>query len=358
MRRDGISVWALLVCASLGGPGCVNDAGSVAAPTFVAQKEGGSGNANAAPSPSSGTTSGGGSSSAISSPYGTGSGLGAASGSLASSGATSPSSGTMSIAYSEASAASAEAGFGDTGALPCAIQELLANRCQSCHGPVPILPAPMSLETVADLMAISLPDPTKTNAEESIVRMQDTVSPMPPAPAAPATVAEIAALQIWISAGYPPSEGCSAPDGGDTEASSDASVDGDAYDGPLVCSSAQTYSGGNGGAMRPGDTCGSCHNFTIAGTVYETEHEPLLCDGVNVSGANVVVTDGRGVITTIPVSPGGNFYSTAPVSAPFQAMLVYQGREREMMQPQAAGNCNLCHTAIGANGAPGRIMLP
>ena len=34
------------------------------------------------------------------------------------------------------------------------------------------------------------------------------------------------------------------------------------------------------------------------------------------------------------------------------------GAERQMMGEQSVGSCNSCHTAGGANGAPGRILLP
>jgi hypothetical protein len=216
--------------------------------------------------------------------------------------------------------------------------------------------APMSLETVADWTRVSLADPEATYAQESVLRMQNTIVPMPPAPAAPATTAEIAALENWIAAGYTGIK-CTA-DAGALETASDASVDGSAYSGPLVCSSGQTYSGGNGSMMEPGAACNFCHGFQIAGTVYKTEHEKLGCDGVNVGGANVVVTDSNGSVNSVPVNNVGNFYLAVPVVAPFQAKIVYQGRERAMMAPQAAGDCNLCHTDDGANSAPGRIMLP
>ena len=66
-----------------------------------------------------------------------------------------------------------------------------------------------------------------------------------------------------------------------------------------------------------------------------------------------------GAVTTLPVNNVGNFYSTNNfITGPFQAKVVYQGRERDMVEPQGAGSCNPCHTKDGYYNAPGRIMLP
>ena len=230
------------------------------------------------------------------------------------------------------------------------------NRCQSCHGVVPILPAPNSLVTVADLTSPSLVDQALTNAQESVSRMQNTVFPMPTPPAAPATQDEIAALQAWIAAKYPLGGGC-APDAGTDDTGADASV-GPTYNGPLICSSGKAGSSGNGPAMRPGDACSTCHGFSIAGTAYQTEHESEGCAGANVTGATVVITDATGLVETIPVGTDGNFYTTDGITGPFRAKILYQGRERDMLTPQGFGSCNFCHTPDGANTAPGRIMLP
>jgi hypothetical protein len=206
------------------------------------------------------------------------------------------------------------------------------------------------------LTSPSLVDQALTNAQESVLRMQNTMFPMPTPPAAPATEDEIAALQAWIDAKYPPGGGC-APDAGTADTDPDASV-GPTYDGPLICSSGGAGTSGSGPAMRPGDPCSTCHAFAIAGTVYKTEHESEGCAGASVTGANVVITDATGAVTTLAVGAAGNFYSTANIVGPFQAKILYQGRERDMLSPQAYGSCNFCHTPDGANTAPGRIMLP
>ncbi len=295
-----------------------------------------------------------------SSPFGAGSGSGVAAGSPVGSGSTFVSSGSSGGAPTSGTIAqpSGSSGSGSTSGagFPCLVQQLLVNRCQSCHGVVPIEPAPNSLVTVADLTSPSLVNQAWTNAQESVSRMQNTVFPMPTPPAAPATQDEIAALQAWIAAKYPLGGGC-APDAGTGDTDPDAST-GPTYNGPLICSSGKAGTGGNGPAMRPGDACSTCHGFSIAGTAYKTEHESEGCAGANVTGATVVITDATGFVETIPVGTDGNFYTTDGITGPFRAKILYQGRERDMLSPQAFGSCNFCHTSNGANTAPGRIMLP
>jgi hypothetical protein len=130
------------------------------------------------------------------------------------------------------------------------------------------------------------------------------------------------------------------------------------YNTPVVCTSGKTWTSGTGDTMRPGDTCFSCHSFSIAGTVYPTAHEPLYCDGSNDPSASVVITDANGKVNTLPLSSAGNFYSNSSIATPFTAKVVYNGLVRAMASAQTSGNCNSCHTEQGANGAPGRIMLP
>jgi hypothetical protein len=59
------------------------------------------------------------------------------------------------------------------------------------------------------------------------------------------------------------------------------------------------------------------------------------------------------------VNDAGNFFLEAPSFAyPYQAKVVYQGRERVMVEAQMSGDCNDCHTQAGREKAPGRIFLP
>jgi hypothetical protein len=98
--------------------------------------------------------------------------------------------------------------------------------------------------------------------------------------------------------------------------------------------------------------------LTIGGTVYATAHDPNDCNGVNVSGATVVITDANKNVLTIAVDSVGNFLSSASVATPYTASVVYNGNSLSMLTPQTSGDCNSCHTPTGANGAPGRVMLP
>lgn len=127
-----------------------------------------------------------------------------------------------------------------------------------------------------------------------------------------------------------------------------------------VCTSKKMWTGGNGSTMRPGNDCTACHGFTIAGTLYPTQHEPNNCDGTAANGVKVVVTGADGKVTTLtPDATSGNFYSSTAIKAPFSAKVTNSaGGSRAMTDTQTKGNCNSCHTQDGASGAPGRIMTP
>jgi hypothetical protein len=101
-------------------------------------------------------------------------------------------------------------------------------------------------------------------------------------------------------------------------------------------------------------------DFSVAGTVYPTAHEPNDCNGVNGSTTptTVVITDTNNQTYKLPVNSAGNFYSTSNIATPYAAKVVQGTKERAMVQHQTSGDCNSCHTVSGANGAPGRIMAP
>ncbi len=146
--------------------------------------------------------------------------------------------------------------------LPCEIETLLAERCQACHGSPPVA-APVSLVSRDDLMRAALADPSKTDAEISVVYMRGHY--MPPAPAATVSEREIASVESWIAAGYPEST-CNAPDAGfETDAGfDDAGAPNDAgepYD------SGVTPDSGSGGvlcqACQSDDDCNATGSFCI-----------------------------------------------------------------------------------------------
>lgn len=250
---------------------------------------------------------------------------------------------------------------GPSGSLPCDVQTLLVQRCDSCHGSTPSGGAPRSLVTYANLTSSDPANPGMTEAQVALQRMQSTTSPMPPSSASPATSTEIAALQNWINAGYP-SGSCS----GDAGVPSN-----DPLSAAPTCTSKTTWTRGTSGSssMEPGQACISCHarsggeapTFVIAGTLYPTGHEPDNCNGVSgaTSGAKVVVTGNNGTTLTLTPNGVGNFYSSTSLPGPYKAKVVSaSGVERVMSGTASTGDCNSCHTQNGSNSAPGRITLP
>lgn len=231
---------------------------------------------------------------------------------------------------------------GETG-LPCDVVDALAT-CQGCHGTPPANGVPISLSTYRDLRktvgGLSM-------AELAIARMQDAVAPMPPLPAAPANAADVSTLEAWVAAGMPPGE-C---------------VDPFAVD--PTCTSGRTWGGDEGPGMDPGRACIACHKaeregpqFTIAGTVYPTGHEPDNCYGSSGGDITVEITGADGATLMLRPNGSGNFYSSTAVMTPFTAKVIANGRERVMVTPQTNGDCNACHTQAGTMDAPGRIVLP
>ena len=244
------------------------------------------------------------------------------------------------------------AGTGAPTGLPCDIQQLLEVRCIACHS------TSMRLLTYADLQAKSGSNPANTMAKESLARMKGVGAIMPPTPAVAPTPAEIATFEAWVTAGAPQGTACTnAVDGG---ALPDAGPN--PYNTPMKCTSGKTTLG-QSSSMRPGEACQACHqkqggpNYSIAGTVYPTAHEPQDCNGVP-GGMNVVVTDKNNQVVTIPVNNVGNFGLKTSVAAPFFVKVTSGNLTRPMIGSLTSGDCNSCHTPTGANGAPGRVMAP
>jgi mono/diheme cytochrome c family protein len=249
--------------------------------------------------------------------------------------------------------------------LPCDLETLLHDRCQACHTRPPAGGAPMALLTYADLIAPAKSDASQRVADRALARMER--GEMPPAANPPLSDAEIAVLRDWIAAGAERGTCATAtpvPDGGVPD---DAAVVMSPYDTPTMCSSG-AWNGGEEESprMHPGGECITCHSrsegpdFSIGGTVYPSAHEPIDCDGIDGDQLeiDVVITDAEGGETRLHVNEAGNFYASKNIKFPIHAKVVSAGRERAMSAAQMTGNCNHCHTATGANGAPGRIMAP
>jgi hypothetical protein len=132
------------------------------------------------------------------------------------------------------------------------------------------------------------------------------------------------------------------------------------------CASGASWAGSTEGAaeMSPGLACLACHaqgegpTFALAGTVYSLPHEADNCLGVATS-VTVQITDANGVVTTLTPNSAGNFSlggRGVSVALPYTAKLLGPKGEKPMATPQSVGDCNVCHTAQGASGAPGRIF--
>ena len=136
---------------------------------------------------------------------------------------------------------------------------------------------------------------------------------------------------------------------------------------PAVCSTNETWLSGDEGSplMHPGGACIECHTangegpkFTLAGTVMGASKDDIDCNGA--AGATVEIKGADGTVITLTTNAAGNFFqeSMAALSTPYTAKIIQNGKERAMTASQTTGDCNSCHTAAGANGAPGRILLP
>ncbi len=97
-------------------------------------------------------------------------------------------------------------------ALPCAVDDVFARNCRTCHATTPRYGAPMSLVREADVLAAG----TDGTPRSELIghRIHDDRRPMPPPPNARLDAADLATLDGWIAKGAPaaaPGETCSAP---------------------------------------------------------------------------------------------------------------------------------------------------
>lgn len=138
---------------------------------------------------------------------------------------------------------------------------------------------------------------------------------------------------------------------------------------PANCSSGKAWNGGNEESplMNPGEDCIACHSteseapkFVIAGTVMGASNDDDTCDGL--AGVKVQITDANGQMLELSTNSAGNFYAeekNTNIALPYTVKIIGpSGKTNQMSAAQTTGACNSCHTATGANGAPGRITLP
>lgn len=130
------------------------------------------------------------------------------------------------------------------------------------------------------------------------------------------------------------------------------------------CSTESYWTGGNEESpnMNPGEDCIACHNrgegpdYTLAGTVMGDYDDPDDCNGIE--DVVVRVTDADGVTTELTTNSAGNFFTRDDIAMPYTVVIDRDGETREMVAEQSTGACGSCHTANGAEGAPGRVVAP
>jgi hypothetical protein len=263
---------------------------------------------------------------------------------------------------STSSTSSTTASSSSGGAVPpdamCQVLTILQEQCWSCHGTTLHGKAPNRLVTLADLKAPSTLNPAVSNATRAATRMEMASNPMPPGKELTASPGQVELFKAWIAAGYP---AASCGDGAK-----------DPYAAPVKCSGEQLgLNQQEGEDMHPGRACNACHEqvnieqggdsplYALAGTIFPTAHEPDDCRTPAALGATVEITDSKGKVITVTANEAGNFfYKDFDLVFPYQAKVLFEGRERAMALPQMNGACNECHTEAGTQDAPGRILLP
>lgn len=129
------------------------------------------------------------------------------------------------------------------------------------------------------------------------------------------------------------------------------------------CASGRKWVGGNNGSpsMHPGRDCKECHDFLVAGTVYPEAglDDPNDCAGL--SGVSVLLEDASGKMFSLETNEAGNFWLSrghGPLDFPLRLHAEAGEERRDMALLADTGRCASCHTAVGANGALGRIIMP
>lgn len=103
---------------------------------------------------------------------------------------------------------SAGAGVAPTsGGLPCAVKQIVQERCGTCHGEPPTFGAPMALTTHSQFAAPARSDASRKTYEMVKARINTAVAAalMPPASSDQLSAAELSTLNAWLDQGAPPS---------------------------------------------------------------------------------------------------------------------------------------------------------
>ncbi len=275
-------------------------------------------------------------------------------------------------------------GGGNGGAVTfCEVQPVVQAQCGACHGVNPVSGAPR-LTTAAELSASS--PAGGTMLDRSITRMetQPVSAAMPPnLGGAPS---DIALFKAWRANALAPCNpntgggggsntggGSGATGGGSgTTGGGTGATGGGGGSGPVMttCASNLTWqvTHASPGFIAPPPLSPKLHTMKhkgplegFMGTVYPALHEAPLCMVSTVpSGVTVEILDMAGTVRrtfTISAFSDGNFHGgTVGSPSPYRARVKLNGVVKsEMLTAQTNGDCNSCHTAQGAQGAPGRI---
>lgn len=111
-------------------------------------------------------------------------------------------------AYPNPPAPTSDAGVAPlpAGDVPCAVAQILVERCQSCHGESPRYGAPMALVDAADFAAGAVTRPEDSVGARVLARISDPSRPMPPS--GMLSPDERAILYDWLTQGAPAGEAC------------------------------------------------------------------------------------------------------------------------------------------------------
>ncbi len=132
-----------------------------------------------------------------------------------------------------------------------------------------------------------------------------------------------------------------------------------------ACTSDSYWTGGNEESpnMNPGESCIACHaregegpSYSAAGTVMGDYGDVDDCNGVE--GVVVRIADANGDVFEATSNTAGNFFFRDDIALPYTAEVESDAGIVAMTTSPTTGDCASCHTAEGANGAPGRIVTP
>jgi cytochrome c553 len=116
------------------------------------------------------------------------------------------------------------------GAVPCEVKKILQAECSTCHGRNNMYPAPMKLDTMAELHANAASDPASKVFQKLLARVKDDTRPMPPPQFSERLGADqIATLESWVNAGAPSApagEKCDVPEPSANNGGDDAGTSG------------------------------------------------------------------------------------------------------------------------------------